>query len=78
MLVENEKVVCKTEKIAYLFNTYFNGITKELNIERWQCSNLPCENPLVSAIRKYETHPTISDKNNGDLLYFHKKSTKKH
>ena len=34
MLVENEKVVSKNEEIAYLFNTYFNDITKGLNIER--------------------------------------------
>ena len=34
MLVENEKVVSENEEIAYLFNTYFNDITKGLNIER--------------------------------------------
>ena len=30
--VENENVVSINEKIAYLFNTYFNDITKGLNI----------------------------------------------
>ena len=34
ILVENEKVVSKNEEIAYLFNTYFNDITKGLNIKR--------------------------------------------
>ena len=32
---------------------------EELNFERWQCSKLPCEDPLVNAIRKYEMHPSI-------------------
>ena len=58
MLVENEKVVSKNEEIADLFNTYFNGITKGLNIERWLTSNLPCEDSLVNAIRKYEMYPS--------------------
>ena len=56
MLVENEKVVSKNEEIAYLFNTYFSDITKGLNIERWLTSTLPCKDPLVNAIRKYEMH----------------------
>ena len=43
MLVENEKVVSENEEIAYLFNTYFNDITKGLNIEIWLNSNLPCK-----------------------------------
>ena len=51
MLVENKEVVSKNEDIAFLFNTYFNDITKGLNIEKWQCSNLPCEDPLVNAMR---------------------------
>ena len=59
MLVENKKVVSKNEEIAYLFNTYFNDITKGLNIERWLTSNLPCKDPLVNATRKYEMHPSI-------------------
>ena len=59
MLVENEKVVSKNEEIAYLFNTYLHDITKGLNIERWQCSNLPCEDPLVNSIRRYDVHPSI-------------------
>ena len=50
MLIENEKVVSQNEEISYLFNTYFNYITKGLNIERWQTSNLTCKDPLVSAI----------------------------
>ena len=59
MLVENKKVVSKNEEIAYLFNTYFNDISKGLNIERWQTSNLPCKDPLINAFRKYEMHPSI-------------------
>ena len=59
MLVENEKVVSKSEEIKFLFNTYFNDITKGLNIDRWQCSNLPCKDPLVNAIRKYEMDLSI-------------------
>ena len=54
-----EKVVSKNEEIAYLFNTYFNDISKGLNIERGSISNLPCKDPLVNAIRKYEIHPSI-------------------
>ena len=60
MLVENEKVVSKNEEIAHLFNTYFNDTTKGLKIERWQYSNLPYEDPLVNAIRKYEMRPSIA------------------
>ena len=59
VLVENEKVVSENEEIAYLFNTYFNDITKGLNIERWPISNPPCKDLLVNAIRKYEMHPSI-------------------
>ena len=59
LLVENKKLVSKNEEIAYLFNTYFNDITKGFNIERCQCSNLPCEDPLVNAIGKYQIHPSI-------------------
>ena len=54
-----EKVVSKNEETAYLFNTYFNDITKGLNIEREPISNLPCKDPLVNAIRKCEIHPSI-------------------
>ena len=32
---------------------------KVLNIERWPISNLPCKDPLVNVIRKYEMHPSI-------------------
>ena len=59
MLVENEKTLSENEGIAYLFNTYFSDITKGLNIERWLTSSLPCKDPLVNAIRKYEMHPRI-------------------
>ena len=59
MLVENEKVVPKNEEIVYLFNTYFNNITKGLTVERWQCLYLPCEDSLANAIRKYEMRPSI-------------------
>ena len=59
MLVENENVVSTNEEIAYLFNTNFNYIIKVLNTERQQCSNLPCEDPLVNAIRKNEMNPSI-------------------
>ena len=59
MLVENEKTLSENEGIAYLFNTYFNDITKGLNIERWLTSSLSCKDPLVNAIRKYEMHPRI-------------------
>ena len=59
MLVENEKVVSRSEEIKFLFNTYFNDITKGLNIDRWQCSNLPCKDPLVNAIRKCEMDLSI-------------------
>ena len=59
ILVENEKVVSKNEGIAYLFNTYFNDVTKRLNVKRWLTSNLPCKDLLVNAIRKYEMYPSI-------------------
>ena len=57
--MENENIVSKNEEIAYLFNTYFNDITKGLNIERWLISNLPCKDPLDNAIRKYEMNSSI-------------------
>ena len=60
-------VVSKNEEIAYLFNTYFNDITKGLNIERWPISNLRCKDPLVSAIRKYEMPPPVYLKSNQSL-----------
>lgn len=54
--VENVKVVSVNEEMLYLFNTQFSDITKGLNIRIRQCSNHPCEDSLVDAIRKYEMH----------------------
>ena len=55
MLVENEKVVSKNEEIAYLFNTYFNDVTKGLNIERWLTSNLPCMRCILPYLKSNQS-----------------------
>ena len=59
ILVEKGEVVSKNEEIATHFNSYFNNITKGLNIKKWCISEKLSYDPLVNAIRKYENHPSI-------------------
>ena len=59
ILVEKGEAVSKNEEIATHFNNYFNYITKGLNIKKWCISEKLSDDPLVSAIRKYENYPSI-------------------
>ena len=59
MLVDKGEVVSKNEEIATHLDNYFNDITKGLNIKKWCISDKLPDEPLVNAIRKYETHPSI-------------------
>ena len=53
------EVVSKNDEIATHFNSYFNEVTKELNIKKWCISDKLSDDPRVKAIRKYENHPSI-------------------
>ena len=57
--MEKGEVVSKIYEIATHFNNYFNDITDGLNIKKWCTSDKLSDDPLVTAIPKYENHPSI-------------------
>jgi hypothetical protein len=61
MLIEKEEIISDDQKVAEVFNNYFNNIVPNLNIEPYisysECIN--GEDPVLSAVRKYEKHPSI-------------------
>ena len=59
ILVEKGEVVSKIYEIATHFNNYFNDITDGLIIKKWCISDKLSDDPLVTAIPKYENHPSI-------------------
>ena len=61
-LSQNEKLTINDQKCAEVFNNYFNGTVKELNIPIDQnLSNNASffDDPIIAAVRKYERHPSI-------------------
>ena len=60
LLVKDNVVISQEEKVVNIFNTYFNGITNELDLYFWNqtfCSDIL--DPVHSAIAKFKNHPSI-------------------
>ena len=60
-LVQNDRILSKDSEVADVCNSYFNDITKDLNLWKWLPEPL-CpilSNPVFQAIAKYEDHPSI-------------------
>jgi len=60
ILVNEDGIVNSDSTTAKLFNKYFNGITKTLDIHEWpQNSGQKTGNPVHDAISRYADHPSI-------------------
>ena len=58
-LLEKGSVVSDESKIANIFIHYFTYITESLDISYWKGPCLYENDPVLSAISKYKTHPSI-------------------
>ena len=72
ILVDKDEIVNSDSTTAEHFNTYFNDITKTLDIYQWSQSAEPIFNdPLLNVIAKYSDHPSIIKiKNTFLVTYF--------
>ena len=60
ILVDKDEIVNNDSTTAELFNIYFNGVTKTLDIYQWPQSTEPTnDDPVLNAIAKYLDHPSI-------------------
>ena len=59
VLVENEDIITNDRDIATRMNTYFNTITSTLSVTDWGVDNIEVEDPIVRAIERYSSHPSI-------------------
>ena len=60
ILVQKDEIVNSDSTTAKLFNEYFNGITKTLDIHEWPQTYGPkTGNPVFDAISRYSNHPSI-------------------
>ena len=61
LLVLNDAIISNEKLIAQSFNTYFNDITRELNLKPWSPirPSSTSTDPVQSAISKYKDHPSI-------------------
>ena len=60
VLVQNDEIVNSDSTTAKLFNEYFNGITKTLDIHEWpQNFGQKTDDPVCDAISRYSDHPSI-------------------
>ena len=60
LLVNDKKLVTNNRDVANAFNTFFTNITSTLNIYHWKNSfNFPLSDPILRAIGKFSTHPSI-------------------
>ena len=58
-LIENGLVVSDESSIVNIFNHYFTFITESLDITFWKGLCLYEKDPVLKAIAKYKTHPSI-------------------
>ena len=58
-LLENGLVVYDESSLANVLNHYFTYITKSLDISYWKGPSLNGNDPVLNAIVKYKTHPSI-------------------
>ena len=66
LLVENGDIVSDDQKLATIFNNYYNTITDKLNVPKWNKDFVTNDSDEVNnAIEKYSLHPSvIAIKNN--------------
>ena len=58
--MQNDKIVNSDSTTAKLFNVYFNGITKTLDIHEWpEDFGQKTDDPVCDAISRYSDHPSI-------------------
>ena len=60
LLIENNDILSDDKSIATVFNEYFNCITNNLDLEKWDtCTSSLFNDPVSQAVRKYSNHPSI-------------------
>ena len=60
LLIDDKKLVANDRDIATVFNTFFTNITSTLNIYHWNNSFASTQSdPILRAIEKFSTHPSI-------------------
>ena len=62
LLVDNDEIISSDKQTADIFNSYFNDITKKLNLKPWSppsSNHLTLDDPVICAIEKYSGHPSI-------------------
>ena len=60
-LVHNDEIISNDSVTAKIFNSYFNDITKNLNLKSWDPGSYISypNDPVRNAISKFEHHPSI-------------------
>ena len=62
LLVQDDDIISSDSVTAKVFNTYFNDITKTLNLKSWESDigiQEQLDDPVLNAISKYQNHPSI-------------------
>ena len=59
-----EEIISDDEKLANIFNKFFSGAVKSLNIDYYEHFSFDCifsdsEDPITKAVEKYAKHPSI-------------------
>ena len=62
--VMREEIITDDKKLAEIFNNFFSGAVRSLNINyfeffSWDCIFSENEDPIIKAIEKYSKHPSI-------------------
>ena len=62
--VLKEEIISDDKTLANIFNNFFNGAVKSLNIDYYEHFSFDCiysesEDPIIKAIEKYSKHPSI-------------------
>ena len=62
--VLREEIITDDKKVADIFNKFFSGAVKSLDINyyeyfSWDCIFSENEDPILKAIEKYSKHPSI-------------------
>ena len=68
ILIENNVIISEDQEVAETFNSFFSNAVKNLNIDYYEhfsfdeyflCNDTKNEDPVRTAIEKYEKHPSI-------------------
>ena len=58
-LIENDRIICKNNKIAKTFNTYFESVTDSLNLFEWIGESVNSNDKIEQILFKFSKHPSI-------------------